>query len=358
LRTCAKTSTLSKLISTALLLTAVAASSEAFGQGPTFDSDTYKVETVTVLTGGIREPRGPLETESSYSEYRKQGILLKAWRATNNQVLMSFDDLPAFTVGTTPTKTLFAPVVVPWDAGGPDAPGTAHFLVFHTGVDGRIYYTDLFDKTNATQHSGSGQWQTVPGQSTKASVSVAEFDNRGDLFMVYQGAGSDDSVYGTWYDAQQGSWHFIGNIGGGQTLSAPSITYNSVSNELFIVARGLDQAVWSTHQQVGATTWGSWTSLQRTTPMKMETVNSPQILANTRGLMVISYVDPNGNPWYQLFDKNLNPVAGWTQDLTHWQTSNPVSLTADGDIVYSLLTGLDGNGWWKKLIDTQGIDGP
>jgi hypothetical protein len=340
------TSTLSKLISAALLLTAFAASSEVFGQQIQFTPGKYNKE---FLADSF-----PLQlpTESSYSEYRKNGVLLRAWRATDNQVQMSFDGLPFFTVGTTPTETQFAPVVVPWDAGGADAPGTAHFLVFHTGVDGGIYYTDLFDKANATQHSGSGQWQKVPGQTTKASVSVAEFDDRGDLFMVYQGAGSDDGVYGTWYDAQQGSWHFVGNIGGGKTLSAPSITYDPVSNELFVVARGLDSAVWSTHQQVGSSTWASWTSMGQTTE------SSPQIIANARGLMVISYVDPNGNPWYRLFDKGLNPITAWTQDLTHWQTNNPVSLTTNGDIVYSLFTGLDENGWWKQLIDTQGIDGP
>jgi hypothetical protein len=70
----------------------------------------------------------------------------------------------------------------------------------------------------------SGNWFSVPGQTTDMAVSVVQFSpNSYDLYMMYRGSGSDERIYGTWND--DNGWHFGGNIGGGDALSAPNITF-------------------------------------------------------------------------------------------------------------------------------------
>jgi hypothetical protein len=325
--------TFEKITLAAILL--VIFTTKTFGQTQPGEDSLYGAQ-------GTQEGDTVNLTRSSYSEIIKNGVDLEAWRDLSNKVVMAIDGVKAFSIATTETE--LAPTVVGWDPVGSGDSSIAHFLIFHTGVDGGIYFTDQAKNRITNQTEGSGRWQQVPGQTTKASVSVVEFDNRGDLFMAYQGAGSDESVYGTWYDNAHQTWHFLGNIGGGKTFSAPSVTFNPVTNQLWIVVRGLDNAVWYTHQSVGSSTWAPWTSLGR------QTMTSPQIVAAKNGDMIISYVDFSENPWYHRFGGSLSSLGDWTKDSTGWQTFNPVELMADeSDNVYSLFTGNDHVAYSKLL---------
>jgi hypothetical protein len=213
-------------------LAVVATSSKAFAQQPG-ESSKYTAENV----GG-----NALKLRGSYSEARNGGHLLAVWRgATNNQVWMAFDNGRPFTLGT--TQTLVSPTVVPV--------GFGDFGVFHTGTDERIYYADVAappaNWNLDVNDVWSGNWFSVPGQTTDMAVSVVQFSpNSYDLYMVYRGSGSDERIYGTWND--DNGWHFGGNIGGGDALSAPNITFNPRPNELWVMARGTDTRLWSTHQ--------------------------------------------------------------------------------------------------------------
>jgi hypothetical protein len=261
-------------------LAVVATSSKAFAQQPG-ESSKYTAENV----GG-----NALKLRGSYSEARNGGHLLAVWRgATNNQVWMAFDNGRPFTLGT--TETLVSPTVVPV--------GSEDFAVFHTGTDERIYYADVAappaNWNLDVNDVWSGNWFSVPGQTTDMAVSVVQFSpNSYDLYMVYRGSGSDERIYGTWND--DNGWHFGGNIGGGDALSAPNITFNPRTNELWVMARGTDTRLWSTHQPVGAPSWPSWTSLGVTT------FDSPNITTNIRGYMEVSILDINFQPQFATFD--------------------------------------------------------
>jgi hypothetical protein len=60
-----------------------------------------------------------------------------------------------------------------------------NFLVFHTGIDGQIWYAAVAGTNDATG------WIPVPGQTSNMTVSVAQIGaNSANVFMVYRGSGT------------------------------------------------------------------------------------------------------------------------------------------------------------------------
>jgi hypothetical protein len=235
---------------------------------------------------------------------------------------MAFDNGHPFTLGT--TQTFVSPTVVPL--------GFDEFGVFHTGTDGRIYYADVAAPPRNwnldVNDVWSGNWFNVPGQTTNMPVSVVQFrPNSFDLYMVYRGSGQDERVYGAWND--DNGWHFGGNIGGGDALSAPSITFNNETQEGGTLGRGprYGQPALATHQPVGASSWPSWTP------------------------MVIDILGTDLHPRFATFDPFMNRLTNWTVDASGFQTFGSVTLTANQEVIYGLIDGLDGIGYWKVVYN-------
>src|SRR5260370_21582577 len=103
----------------------VATASQAVAQGQPGEFNFYTVKQVHTA--------GDLKTEGTLAEARNNGNLLSAWKANDetDQVWLSYNNGSPFTISPT-TRTFVSPAVV--------AIGTSNFLVFHTGIDGQIYY--------------------------------------------------------------------------------------------------------------------------------------------------------------------------------------------------------------------------
>jgi hypothetical protein len=159
-------------------------------------------------------------------------------------VWMSLDNRKPFTIGG--TVTFQSPTVAPF--------GSDSFMVFHTGDNGDIWYTQVFG-----DRSNSGTWTAVPGNFTNLPVSVAQMGpNSNQLYLVYRGLGNDLRVWGTWYDGQRNTWAKAENISGGSANNAPGVSMNNATNQLFVTAQGTDNQLWMTHQTLGASGWNSW----------------------------------------------------------------------------------------------------
>jgi hypothetical protein len=285
-----------------------------------------------------------LSLAGTYSEARNGGHLLSVWRAcacsggsTSIQVWMSLDNGSPFTIAE--TASYVSPTVAPW---GPNA-----FMVFHTGVDGNIWYTPV-----NSDGSNLGKWYNVPNNTTNMPVSVAQMGTDSyNLYMVYRGVGNDKRVWGTWFGGPNG-WSTPENISGGSANTAPAVVMNNVSNRLYVAVQGTDNALWMTSQALGAHGWNSWDRLGQ------PTVDTPHLATNSNGNIVVSVLNGNsiGNlqrPQYALFDPWGNQKTGWSTDISGKQTPWAVQLTANGNFVYALLTDVDGNGWWKQVYDGQ-----
>jgi hypothetical protein len=275
----------------------------------------------------------PLSARGTVSEARNGGELLQVWRGeTNNIVWLSIDNETPFTLNNpdgTSTATYVSPTVVPY--------GTNQFMVLHTGTDNNIYYTIINPNTYEWT-----DWTAVPYQSSNMSVSVAQLGSGStQLYMVYHSS-NDDRVWGTLYDGY--GWQGAQNIGGGSSPAAPSVAYQPFTG-LTVAVRGEDNQVWMSGSGSPYNQWSAWA------PQGGYTYASPSVTSNSQtGTVLVSYVDENSyRPYYRAYGVYGNPVGDWSQDITGWQTVNAVFLSVVGAAIYAVLTGLNGNIYYKQV---------
>jgi hypothetical protein len=341
-------------ISAGVLLAAlavVASTSQAFAQGQPGEVTNYSLEQVNTA--------GRVRSQGTLAEARNGGNLLDVWLAAEStQVFLSYNNGAPFTISAG-TQTFVSPTVVPF--------GPSNFLVFHTGIDGNIYYAAVSGPNNATG------WIQVRGNTTDMSVSVAQIGaGSRNIYMVYRGAGSDPHVYGIWMNAQQ-EWSSPINVAGGLAAAAPAICLNNTGSSLWVAVIGTDNQLWTTSQRLGAPSWPFFTprgvytgpnSLNRIPPGP---ILAPSCAATANGDVVMAYVDGNDHPNYAVFFDGGGLVSQWTEDLAsfrnNWQTPYAVNLSSSGNTVYSLFTSLqvdptdcvvnchDNEVWWKLVYN-------
>jgi hypothetical protein len=289
------------------------------------ESDEYIQENV-----GNQE----LDLRGTLGEARNtQGDLLQVWRgADNNNVWMSLDNGNPFTLGTTATYS--SPTVVPY--------GQSSFMVLHVGTNGFIYYAIV-----NTDYSWT-PWTWVPYQTTNMAVSVTQLgENSNQLYMVYHSSGSDNRVWGTYYDGY--GWQGAQQLAEGTSPSAPSVTYNPGSG-LWAVARGMDNRIWMSYSNSNGRQWNDWTPQGGG-----DTTLSPTIAASGEtNQMLVTYVDSNTfRPVYQTYSQWGAPTNDpWSPDITNWQTIYSVGVSVVGAVMYALFTGLNGGGYYKQLYSS------
>jgi hypothetical protein len=278
-----------------------------------------------------------LTAQGSISEARNGADLLQVWRAADttlpgaNQVWASYNHGPAFSIGGSSTQTYASPQAV--------AAGDGYFYVFHTGTDGNIYYTGVYGNNNY-----SHTWAQVPGQTTPNNmpVSVTQMGpNSNQLYMVYHSA-SNDAVWGTRYDGA--NWVNTENIDGGTSPSAPSVTYNTTQNRVYVAAQGEDNQVWTIggYLYQSYMVWFDWTA------QGGGTVGTPSVAATSDGTMLVDYRAADDRIWYRLFNSGMSALGDWSQDTTFWQTLSVAILVAVGNRVYAIITGEDNNNVYYK----------
>jgi hypothetical protein len=316
-----------------MALAVVATATRTFAQLPG-ESSGYGHETAVDPNCAGPCAGDHVKLQYTYSEARNNGHLLSVWRGlTDTQVWMSYDNNGPFTIGQTQTFT--SPTVVPWSGSS--------FMVFHTGVDGGIYYTVAVDGGN-----NYGRWFNVPGNFTNMSVSVAQMGPGSNyVYMVYRGLGDDKRVWGTWSAGPNSNWSPPENISGGLGNSSPGVSMNKISNRLTVTVAGTDNQLWMTSQPLGGHGWNNWT------PMGVSTFDTPHSVACDNGNMVVSIRDINSHPEFAKFDAWGDQETGFSVDTSGFQTHWAVQLSANGNSVYSLLTGFDNNGYWKQVYDCQ-----
>jgi hypothetical protein len=306
------------------------------------ESSHYTPEQIGENADGVE-----LSTPDEYREARNNGHIVTAWRgASDNRVWVCFDNLFNVTFGNTATDV--SPTVVPYGAGS--------FMLLHTGVNGGIYYTIInpppADWSGDPEELWNGQWQDVPGETTNMPVSAAPVIRNGvniaQVQIAYRGSGTDTLVYGAWWDPSDSRWNYEGDLAGGRALSAPSVAYNSRQNTFVVLARGLDNQVWMTSQEFTSATWRNWISLNFTT------IAQPNITSNVNGYSEISVLGTDNHPRFATFDPEMDQLTDWTVDTTGFQTNNSIPLVANGETIYSLITGLDGIGRWKEVYLNPG----
>ncbi|MFJ4851782.1 hypothetical protein [Streptomyces sp. NPDC088733] len=198
--------------------------------------------------------------------------------------------------------------------------GENDFALFHTGTDGRIYWTTI----SATTHDTLGQWRVVPNQETgvENSVSVVTLGSgRNHFYMVYRG-GDTGRIMGTYWDGSQWSVHNV--IGGGSnSYTAPAIAVNG--SRLYAAHRGVDNRVYIAHQVVGSGDWSSWRDIGGAIHSQLS------IASLQNGHMLVAGDAEDGTVWYHRLSWD-----GYTLNNGYWeQESQHVHIQGQGPSLVS-----------------------
>jgi hypothetical protein len=277
-----------------------------------------------------------LQSPDTVSEARDaHGTLVDVWRGFDNRVWLDVNNGGAFSIGT--TATTVAPRVAYF-------PGQDRFFIFHTGTNGSIYYSYAQAVAARSPGSWSG-WTQLTGNYTNQSVSIAASSE--GMMVAYRGSGNDTRLFYAWLDRGTGSWYPATEMTGGRSNSAPTVTFNPVTNQYAAVIRGYDDdRIYIAYQDFGSSTWSTWSQLPSIT-----TNSSPAIAANSNGSYLISVRDYNGNVWFQAVTRT-GGYEGWQQENQHYRTSVSPFLSVAGAFIYILLTGLDdGHVYWKAAFN-------
>jgi hypothetical protein len=283
-----------------------------------------------------------LQSQSMIGEARQGNTIVEVWRgASDNHVWININHGGAFQIGD--TTTFFAPTVVAW--------GPTQFMIFHVGTDQHIYYTWI-NPANGTESSLG--WQAVPGQITQNQVSVTRLGSPYSLYMVYRSA-TDNRIWGTSFFNSNGDfpaafdWGNITNIDGGESFSAPSVTYDPGANQLWAAARGLNNEIYLNTADAAGLNWGTWEA------QGGNAADQVQIAAtgDGRGNIVVSYRDPSNFINFGAWGIDNGFFTGFGRDFNNWQTFSPIFLSVFNAAVYAIATGTNGGVYWKQAFNSN-----
>jgi hypothetical protein len=145
-----------------------------------------------------------------------------------------------------------------------------------------------------------------------------------------------------------GVWSAAQTIGSGaavgEAVAPPAICLDSAASSLWAVAIGTDNQVWTTHQNLGASSWPNWTPQGAFAGDLNNGIQAPSCAAANNGNVGLAYVGGDLHPHYKIMNSNGGTVSNWAEDSTGWQTEDAIQLTSSGPTIFTLFTGLPGTG--------------
>lgn len=271
-----------------------------------------------------------LQAYGTVSEARSSTATVRMWRGLNNYTIWaSFNGGAPYIVqnGTSPSE----PTVVPHGSG---------FAAFHTGTNGRIYFT----RGNGTAN-GWQPWQQLPYGTVVGSIGATQVGTRASLstsiYIGYRGSGGSQ-LFGAYFDGN--NWGNEQRMGAGQSYSPPGLAWDQRTSRIRAVIRGQsDNRIYVATQDYGSSTWSGWGLLGN----NYYVLDTPSIAIDDRGYVMIAAVSPIGEIVYVRGD----PSQGWLNssvDSTGWRTNFAVSLVIIGTIFYTVMTGTDEVAYFKQ----------
>jgi hypothetical protein len=158
------------------------------------------------------------------------------------------------------------------------------------------------------------------------------------MYMTYRSS-TNDKVYGTLYNGT--AWTDVQQIGNGAlSPSAPSVSFTGPV--LTVAVRGENNHIWVGSSFDQGQTWNNFTDEGGVT------FDSPTITSNNLGAVLVAQRGTDNRVYYQEYNYLGQPLTDWEQETVGYQTLHPVTLAANGQIIYSLITGEDGFVYWKE----------
>jgi hypothetical protein len=287
-----------------------------------------------------------LQSSATISEaYDNNGNLIQAWRSNdaNWAIWVSYNH-------GSPQRwpnaaTAAAPRVIWTDYG---------FRIFHTGIDGNIYYAGLTIVSGGILNLGN--WVQVPNSARtiySEAVSVVALPN-GSWYLAWtdaNGSSGNDQIWAIYYNGPSATYSAATALPDVRSLSAPSIAYAPAAGRILFVWRGINDLVYVGDQLYGTNTFMIWGYLPTITTDEPPTVavasnGIGEVVARNRdtGYLMETVISAQGRTW----------LGSWTEESTRLVTNHAVWLTVIGTAIYMILTDPLGNVFWKRGANLQG----
>jgi hypothetical protein len=264
---------------------------------------------------------------------------VRVWRSYSNRVMVSVDSAAPFVLDQN-AQTAVAPRVV-WN-------GVGRMTIYHTGIDGQVWYSTNNSIISLGAANSWSRWQTVQTTGgdirTTQSVSVVHFSNHpGQLYMAWRGYGDDHRIWGSFFNGT--AWQNPTRISNGDSDFAPTITWNGSRNRLFIFIAGLsDRQPYYAFQDYGQ----PWTDFTRLGVFTTELGSSPAAATLANGDMEIAFTGFDRYVYHGTWPRLLN-FRGFSTTLGNIQTELAPYVIAVGSVAYLLMTArVTQQVWYKR----------
>jgi hypothetical protein len=268
-------------------------------------------------TGSATYSLGPV------SQAFQGSVGLAVWHsATNNEIYFSYNGGTPFLVGN--ATTYVAPTAVAW--------GNNNFAVFSVGTNQNVYWTFTTNGNPGNPASWS-QWVQVnaagnPQTSDPVGVTQLGQGSNG-LYLVWRGANANTTIYGSYFNGDY--WATVESIGG-STDDAPSITFNSVSQALWVTVRGGGGGTWLNSQNLGNASWNGWYEVgggpvDGSAPAIQAQGAIQEVNGTQEQCMTLGETDSNGTFNYTEVTP-YGTTSNWVRDPSGWVTNYNVNLSS------------------------------
>ncbi|MEK2490893.1 hypothetical protein WN990_15160 [Kitasatospora purpeofusca] len=285
------------------------------------------------------ENNAPVYSDGDMSEARdpNSNTLLQVWRGwTNNNIYMSVNHGAPIQMGGAQTNV--TPVVAYDTHNG----NSSYFRVFHTGVNGFVFYSNIQVTNNLVNPSA---WYQVPNDvrtPNNMPVSVTTLPSRG-IILAYRGQDSNN-IYSTFFNGQNGFWDLPLPVASATSNSAPAVSFEPSSQIILLTWRGTDNQVNVIRQSYGSGNWWG----QELMPGVLTDAQPAIAMANVgRGQIAVRQ---QGSQRLQLTTVGAAGgwAGGWSAEVNGFVARYGPTLVAYAATVYILATTGSGGVWWKQ----------
>jgi len=313
--------------------------------GPPNESSLWTAE--MTADGMIQTPNAPAEAYSA-----DNSNLMQVWRGDDNHIYLSLNHGPDLQIGTDTvgiTNTLAAPRIVPY---GPD-----DWAVFHTGIDGQIYWMPLDLATvQAAVTLGDTSilpfWQALPDTTTVPNLSpdVATAGPASQSMLVTYRSSTNNQLYSQWYGGLGNGWTLPQAVPDAFSASTPAVVWNQAFQLFIVFFRGTDNGLYVVYQPLG----GPWSDVFEIN--NIVNINSgPSVMALSNGDMQIAARDLTGNLYYWEYYTADDTFVGPTQDSTDVNIDTPPQLVGtQGNAIWTLVS-LLGYAYYKLSMKEDSL---
>jgi hypothetical protein len=234
--------------------------------------------------------------------------------------------------------------------------------VYGRGGDNAVWFNSV-DNVGATATDWQG-WQSLGGSFTSEPAAArwstsTETFGRETIVVAREG---DDAIWANWTVTSAGTstfqqWTQIPN---GTFTSGPGVTaevqvtpQGTLKNTIYVVARGGDDAIWVTHNDVTSglnpSNWAAWTPI----PEGVFADCRPAIATSQDNELVVLGRGLDNQFWYNTSADGVS-WAGWQVLPNGVFTSAPAVSAHQGNVEVSG-TGTDGRIWTTTLNPVTGV---